>query len=230
VADKEKVIQERLEYVKHQEMLLFHRIHYFFIGIAFLVTAFVACAVGVKPLPPHCCNVLVNLASVIFLVGWTLSYFFVFVNYHNAKILHQLAEKAYTADFKKNIKEYSEEAWSAEETKIMQQNFVKAFFNDSFNAFSPFKKEARQLGQYTWLVPAGFVIAWILIGASTLGVWFKLHIVWILVFSALLLVFPFIFAHDMAKKGLVASTMNHGWTDEEIDVIDMYWGEHDKHV
>jgi hypothetical protein len=151
---------KKLNYIYHQERLIFQRLNYFLIGMAFLITAFASLVVGIKIFTMH--QVVLNLILIIFFTAYFLSYFFTFANYLMSQIISSL-NRAYmdnpNEEFIDFIKYPSEKDKKIEKLRC---KFIWFFIRDSYYGLTrPFSIEGQHTAQHTWLIPAAFVLMWI---------------------------------------------------------------------
>jgi len=144
--------------------------------------------------------IMLPLSLIIFFTGYLLSYIFTLANYLNAKVTHRLmVNLAAVAPDKHWDDLYDYTLEHDVEIKKLRWSFIWSFLCDSGRVFLPFDKNTRGLRPFMWLIPSGFVLAWIAVWAFVITKWFYFNgYIWFYwsgrfwwLTLCLLLVFPF---------------------------------------
>jgi hypothetical protein len=163
----ENQITERLNWIRLETQLLFQRLNYFLIGIAFLVTAFAAIVSSNNFSFSGGNEYLLVLAFIICIAGYLLSFFFAATNHLTAVSIPKLGRILYRAK-PSNVWDWTDVPWAKKEDiehgirggVLEGQNFFDDIQQALRTPFNPDPKE-RKFGPHTYLVPAGFMILWI---------------------------------------------------------------------
>jgi len=203
--------QEACNMARHQESLLFQRLNYFLISIAFLVASFVELAL----------NSSFRSVPLTLLVGTTgvlLSWVYTALNFHNAKILQMVYEHAtdlekWFLDDEDFDRRYLPEHFlltqvlNSPEFKTDRKFFLWGCIEGSVaHSFCPPGKDGKNEhslpAPHTWMIPYFFIIFWLLlIMVYTI---FFLTPIWGVVIPAVLLLYFLrpLFYHYVFKKFL----------------------------
>ncbi|MHB8085735.1 MAG: hypothetical protein ACYDHZ_07905 [Dehalococcoidia bacterium] len=167
MADESDLSHRGIYLIHREEKIIFQRFNFFLIAMALLIGVFVLIATYFNY------PVMLPLSLIIFFTGYLLSYIVALANYSNAKVNHRLAANLAVVGPDKHWDDlYDFTLEQDAEIKKLRWSFIGSFLCDSGRAFLPFDKKSRGLRPFTWLIPSGFVLAWIAVWAVVITKWF----------------------------------------------------------
>jgi hypothetical protein len=153
----ERVEDQRIKYLHHQQDLLFNRFNYFLIGTAFLIAAFASMVSSSSYCPSsnhHSYLTILSFAVVFF--GFFLAVFFSGINYFNSASLKAGLE-SYADPNNQHLDLY---AWA-------KTTFESKIFRACFR--SPFKEFFYGMSPHTYFVPLLLACFWFIAGATIIN-------------------------------------------------------------
>ncbi|MGA9049281.1 MAG: hypothetical protein WB588_09840 [Dehalococcoidia bacterium] len=167
MADENDLSHRGIDFIHREEKLVFQRFNFFLIAMALLIGAFVLIATYFNY------PIMLPLSLIIFFTGYLLSYIFALANYSSAKVTHRLAVNLSIVGPDKHWDDlYGFTLEQDTEIKKLRWSYICSFLCDSARALLPFDKNSRGLRPFTWLIPSGFVLAWIAVWAVVITKWF----------------------------------------------------------
>lgn len=162
--------------------MLFQRLNYFLISIAFLITAFVGLAV----------NGFISLALLVGITGVLLSWLYTAINYHGSKVLKMICEHTNLLEskfFKDNDTiEFNELPYNymyaqayLDENKFSPKTLYESLKESARIEFGGKqdggdKKKSKISSPHTWIIPYWFAVFWLI--ALIIYIFFSLKPTW----------------------------------------------------
>jgi hypothetical protein len=167
---KQIIYQESGTYVRQHESMLFQRLNYFLVAIAFLVAGFVELAVNSAQ---HDSNTLrIGLTVLVGTTGFVISWFFTAINYFNGTTLinayefaEQVEDDLFNNTFdlsqtKRLYRHINKELLASGrfkfDLKTLLYDCIVASIRIEFNT-----KEREPRAPHTWIIPFCFILFWL---------------------------------------------------------------------
>jgi len=158
----------RLSRVEDREIsLLFQRVNFFLVLMAFLITGFATlvvknCGLSGKPL---------NLAYIIVATGEYSAVFFTFINYLNSRIIWQLGQHSLKLEEDFNERSRRVTFPIAEIHRIVQSTMKKGYCGILKQlvcelwllCIDPYRASKKSIGNHSYLIPLGFAVFWVVV-------------------------------------------------------------------
>jgi hypothetical protein len=174
--------QESGNFIRQYESMLFQRLNYYLVAIAFLVAGFVELVASSTQYSAN--PLLTRLAVLVGTTGFLISWFFTAINYFNGKTLNEAYEFAEKAedDFLNNLFDLSQtkHVYRYINKDILASGKFKfglkmLLYDSIIGSFQPEynTKEGEPRAPHTWIIPFCFIWFWLI--ALSIYCGFKFH-------------------------------------------------------
>lgn len=154
-------LRERLSWLRQETQLLFQRLYYFLVAIAFLVTAFAAIVSSDKFSLNGDNLYLLLIAFVICATGYLLSFFFAVVNHLSSVSIPKLGLNLYI-ESPHDFWDWTDMPWSQEHGVLEGRSLFRDIIQATTTPLDT-NREKRRFAPHTYLVPTGFMILWVIL-------------------------------------------------------------------